>query len=123
MVRLELAKTWHRHRCRRGLRWLWHQDPNAEPFPALSRKGDALIGAASVLTELQPAPGQITAVTRARARHRPITLRDLLGRSPRTHAGGQNTVLMPGAGSGILKTWRPTGARSSACAPPWTCTT
>ncbi len=40
MVRLELAKTWHRHRCRRGLRWLWHQDPNAEPFPALSRKGD-----------------------------------------------------------------------------------
>jgi hypothetical protein len=40
MARLELAKTWHRHRCRRGLRWLWHQDPNAEPFPALSRKGD-----------------------------------------------------------------------------------
>ena len=40
MARLELAKTWHRQRCRRGLRWLWHQDPNAEPFPALSRKGD-----------------------------------------------------------------------------------
>ena len=40
MARLELAKTWHRHRCRRRLRWLWHQDPNAEPFPALSRKGD-----------------------------------------------------------------------------------
>ena len=40
MARLELAKTWHRQRCRRGLRWLWHQDPNAEPFPAFSRKGD-----------------------------------------------------------------------------------
>ena len=37
---LSWPKTWHRHRCRRGLRWLWHQDPNAEPFPALSRKGD-----------------------------------------------------------------------------------
>ena len=29
-----------RHRPGRGLRWLWHQDPNAEPFPASSRKGD-----------------------------------------------------------------------------------
>jgi hypothetical protein len=29
MARLELAKTWHRQRCHRGLRWLWYQDPNA----------------------------------------------------------------------------------------------
>ena len=42
----------------------------------------------------------------------------------RTRAGGrQNTVLMPGAGSGILKTWKPAGARTAACAPPWTCIT
>ena len=37
--------------------------------------------------------------------------------------GCQNTVLMPGAGSGILKTWKPAGAQTAACAPPWTCTT
>jgi hypothetical protein len=39
-------------------------------------------------------------------------------RDPRlTRAGGcRRTVLMPGAGSGILKAWRPAGARSSACA-------
>jgi len=41
-----------------------------------------------------------------------------------TRAGScQNTVLMPDAGSGILKTWRPAGARTAACAPPWTCIT
>ncbi len=39
-------------------------------------------------------------------------------------AGGrQNTVLMPGAGSGILKTCKPAGAQTAACAPPWTCIT
>ena len=30
------------------------------------------------------------------------------------------TILIPGAGSGILKTWKPAGTRTSACAPPWT---
>jgi hypothetical protein len=30
---------------------------------------------------------------------------------------------MPAARPGILKTWRPAGARTAACAPPWTCTT
>jgi hypothetical protein len=45
-------------------------------------------------------------------------------RLPRSRAGGgQNVVLMTGAGSGILKTWRPAGARTAACAPPSTCTT
>ena len=66
----------------------------------------------------------ITAVKRARARHRPITLRDLLDRSPRTRAASSlNTVLMPGAGSGILKAWKPAGAQTAACAQPRTCTT
>jgi hypothetical protein len=42
----------------------------------------------------------------------------------RTRAGGrQDTVLMPGAGSGILKAWKPAGAQTAACAPPRTCTT
>ena len=51
------------------------------------------------------------AVTRARARRRPTTLRDLVGRLLRTGTGsGQNTVLMPAAGSGILKTWKAAGA-------------
>jgi len=64
------------------------------------------------------------AVTRARARPRPITLRDQADRLLRTRAGGcQNTVVMPGAGSGILKTWKPARAQTAACAPPWTCTT
>lgn len=41
----------------------------------------------------------------------PITLRDLLDRLLRTCAGSdQNTALMPGAGSGILETWKPAGA-------------
>ena len=34
----------------------------------------------------------------------------------------QNTVLMP-ARAGILKTWKPAGARTAVCAQPWTCTT
>ena len=29
----------------------------------------------------------------------------------------------PGAGSGILETWKPAGAQTAACAPPWTCIT
>jgi len=31
------------------------------------------------------------------------------------HGGCQKTVLMSGAGSGILKTWKPAGARIAAC--------
>jgi hypothetical protein len=77
MARLELAKTWHRQRCHRGLRWLWHQDPNAEPFPALSRKGDmprsflVPLGARMPDSSVPPsewaAPG--TAQSRAGPRH------------------------------------------------------
>jgi hypothetical protein len=53
-----------------------------------------------------------------------ITLGDLLDRLLRSRAGGcQNMVLMPGAGSGILKTWKSADTRASACAPPWTCIT
>ena len=33
------------------------------------------------------------------------------------------TVLMPGAGTGILKTWKPAGPRTAAYALPWTCIT
>lgn len=63
-------------------------------------------------------------VTRACTRRRPITLRDLLDRWLRTRAGScQHTVLMPSTGPGILKTWKPEGARTTACAPPRTCTT
>ena len=48
----------------------------------------------------------------------------LLGRLLRTRAGSsQNMVLMTGAGSGILKTWKPAGAQTAACALPRTCTT
>jgi hypothetical protein len=64
------------------------------------------------------------AVTRARARRSLITLRDRPGRLLRTRAGNcQNTVLMLGTGSGILKTWKPAGTRTAACAWPWTCIT
>jgi hypothetical protein len=56
----------------------------------------------------------------ARIRRSPITLRDRPGSLLRTRAGHcQNTVLMPGAGSGILKTWKPASARTAACAQPW----
>ena len=59
-----------------------------------------------------------------RARRSPITFRDQPGRLLRTRAGHcQNTVLMPGTGSGILKTWKPAGARTAACTPSWTCVT
>jgi hypothetical protein len=69
-------------------------------------------------------PRTAQAVTRARARRSPITFRDRPGRLLRTRAGNcQNTVLMPGTCSGILKTWKPAGIRSAAYAPPWTCTT
>jgi hypothetical protein len=64
------------------------------------------------------------AVIRARGRCRPIGLRDLLDRLLRFRAGnGQNTIPVPGVGSGILKTWKPASARITACAPPRTCTT
>ncbi len=73
----------------------------------------------------QPVASQVALLRRASTpQETPITLRDLLDRLLRTRAGGrQNTVLMPSAGSGILKTWKPAGARTTACTPPWTCTT
>jgi hypothetical protein len=66
----------------------------------------------------------ITAGTRADAWRKLITLGDPLDLWLETRVGScQDAVPMPGAGSGILRTWKPAGARSSACAPPWTCTT
>ena len=49
---------------------------------------------------------------------RPVTPASVpLDRLLRTRAGGrQNTVLMRGAGSGILKTWKPAGADCDVCA-------
>jgi hypothetical protein len=63
-----------------------------------------------------------SAVTRARAQGRPITLCYLMDRLLRTRAG-RNTVLMPGAGSGILKTWKAAGTQTAAIAWRWTCIT
>ena len=75
MARLELAKTWHRHRCRRGLRWLWHQDPNAEPFPALSRKGDMprsfLVPLGARMPDSSVPPSECTAPGTAQSRTGP----------------------------------------------------
>ena len=109
LVDFRCFRTWITRKCR------------TIPWP---RRDSILCGVGSHTRRLRRRPDLNQAVTRARARRRPITLRDLLDRLLRTRAGScQNTVPMPGAGSGILKTWKPAGARTAACAPPWTCIT
>ena len=123
--------------CDQGTRLTPRDAPPCDPGIIAASASCMLIGTSELL---RPTPiiyicagrglcrqaqvGVKTAVTRARAQHKPITFRDPLDRLLRTCAGScQKTALMPRAGSGILKTWEPAGARTLACAPPWTCLT
>jgi hypothetical protein len=106
--------------------------PLARAWPPSGGKisASAALSASACRTRRSARPGsartrthcpRITAGTRARARRRSITFR-YCWTAARTRSRCLAQVRHP-QDSGILWTWKPAGARSSACAPPWTCTT